>query len=214
MSLRLQNVDKTTYAREFGKSVVMLDVKESWKNTIEASDKIKTIIDDAKTNFLPKYLNLTLSNDASKTLNQVDDLVNNVIFGIILVVAVLMFFLGFRNTLCWICDTCQCFLSFMVLDALGYTMNTMILFGLIMGLGMLVDNGIVVVENVYRLMEDEGMDRLQATKKELAKSLCLLLSPRSRLWLPLYLLVYGRGYGTIYGLFSHNAFCRWAVRCL
>jgi multidrug efflux pump subunit AcrB len=57
-------------------------------------------------------------------------------------------------------------LSFMVLDALGYTMNTMILFGLIMGLGMLVDNGIVVVENVYRLMEDEGMDRLQATKKD------------------------------------------------
>jgi multidrug efflux pump subunit AcrB len=53
----------------------------------------------------------------------------------------------------------------MVLDALGYTMNTMILFGLIMGLGMLVDNGIVVVENVYRLMEDEGMDRLQATKE-------------------------------------------------
>jgi multidrug efflux pump subunit AcrB len=46
---------------------------------------------DAKANFLPKYLNLTLSNDASKTLNQVDDLVNNVIFGIILVVAVLMF---------------------------------------------------------------------------------------------------------------------------
>jgi multidrug efflux pump len=163
-----KNVDKTTYAREFGKSVVMLDVKKrAGKNTIEASDKIKTIIDDAKANFLPKYLNLTLSNDAStKTLNQVDDLVNNVIFGIILVVAVLMFFLGFRNALfVGFAIPMSMFLSFMVLDALGYTMNTMILFGLIMGLGMLVDNGIVVVENVYRLMEDEGMDRLQATKE-------------------------------------------------
>ena len=53
----------------------------------------------------------------------------------------------------------------MILSALGYTLNTMILFGLIMGLGMLVDNGIVVVENVYRLMEEEGMSRTEAAKK-------------------------------------------------
>jgi multidrug efflux pump subunit AcrB len=43
-------------------------------------------------------------------------------------------------------------------------MNTMVLFGLVMGLGMLVDNGIVVVENVYRLMEKEGLSRIQAAK--------------------------------------------------
>src|SRR5690606_36444438 len=55
--------------------------------------------------------------------------------------------------------------SLMILDSLGYTMNTMILLGLIMGLGMLVDNGIVVVEDVFRLMEVEGMPRLQATKQ-------------------------------------------------
>src|SRR5690606_29617335 len=57
------------------------------------------------------------------------------------------------------------FMSFMIISALGYTLNTMILFGLIMGLGMLVDNGIVVVENVYRLMDEEGMSRLEAAKK-------------------------------------------------
>jgi multidrug efflux pump len=55
------------------------------------------------------------------------------------------------------------------LDALGYTMNTMILFGLIMGLGMLVDNGIVVVENVYRLMDEEGMSRKEAAKKGISE---------------------------------------------
>jgi multidrug efflux pump subunit AcrB len=50
------------------------------------------------------------------------------------------------------------------MSALGYTLNTMVLFGLVMGLGMLVDNGIVVVENVYRLMEKEGMSRIAAAK--------------------------------------------------
>ena len=52
----------------------------------------------------------------------------------------------------------------MIMSALGYTLNTMVLFGLVMGLGMLVDNGIVVVENVYRLMEKEGMSRIAAAK--------------------------------------------------
>ncbi len=162
-----KNEDKTTYAREFGKSVVMLDVKKrAGKNMIEASEKIKTILADTKENYFPKDLNISLSNDSSsKTLNQVDDLVNNIIFGIILVVGVLMFFLGFRNALfVGFAIPMSMFLSFMILNALGYTMNTMILFGLIMGLGMLVDNGIVVVENVYRLMEDEGMNRFEAAK--------------------------------------------------
>ncbi|WP_366186208.1 efflux RND transporter permease subunit [Flavobacterium ovatum] len=165
--ISFKNVDKTTYAREFGKSVVMLDVKKrAGKNMIEAAEKIKTILADSKENYLPQDLSVTLSNDSSsKTLNQVDDLVNNIIFGIILVVGVLMFFLGFRNALfVGFAIPMSMFLSFMILNALGYTMNTMILFGLIMGLGMLVDNGIVVVENVYRLMEDEGMNKVDAAK--------------------------------------------------
>jgi multidrug efflux pump len=163
-----QDVDKTTYAREFGKSVVMLDVKKrAGKNMIEAAEKIKEKIKDAQENVFPKDLKITVANDqSSRTLNQVDDLVNNIIFGIILVVGVLMFFLGFRNALfVGFAIPMSMFMSFMILNALGYTMNTMILFGLIMGLGMLVDNGIVVVENVYRLMEDEGMSRIEAAKK-------------------------------------------------
>jgi len=163
-----KDVDKTTYAREFGKRVVMLDVKKrAGKNMIEAAEKIKTIIKNAEENVFPKDLKVTVANDqSSRTLNQVDDLVNNIIFGIILVVGVLMFFLGFRNALfVGFAIPMSMFMSFMILNGLGYTMNTMILFGLIMGLGMLVDNGIVVVENVYRLMEDEGMGRIEAAKK-------------------------------------------------
>ncbi|MEP4947623.1 MAG: efflux RND transporter permease subunit, partial [Flavobacteriaceae bacterium] len=160
--------DKTTYAREKGESVVMLDIKKrSGENAIEAADLIREIVKDAEENYLPKDLHITVANDSSaKTLNQVDDLVNNIIFGIILVVTVLMFFLGFRNALfVGFAIPMSMFMSFMILSAVGYTLNTMILFGLIMGLGMLVDNGVVVVENVYRLMDKEGMSRIEAAKK-------------------------------------------------
>ncbi|MEL7148159.1 MAG: efflux RND transporter permease subunit, partial [Bacteroidota bacterium] len=160
--------DKATFAREYDKSVVMLDIKKrAGKNMIKAVDQIKEIIAEAEESFFPPDLTVTVANDSSsKTLNQVSDLVNNIIFGIILVVTVLMFFLGFRNALfVGFAIPMSMFMSFMILSALGYTMNTMILFGLIMGLGMLVDNGIVVVENVYRLMEEEGLSRTQAAKQ-------------------------------------------------
>ncbi|WP_273568942.1 efflux RND transporter permease subunit [Maribacter halichondriae] len=159
--------EKTTYAREFGESVVMLDIKKrSGKNMIEATTKVRELVKEAQENYYPADLNITIANDSSgRTLNQVDDLVNNIIFGIILVVTVLMFFLGFRNALfVGFAIPMSMFMSFMILNLLGYTLNTMILFGMIMGLGMLVDNGIVVVENVYRLMS-EGMSRTEAAKK-------------------------------------------------
>ena len=160
--------DKNTYAREMGASVVMLDIKKrSGKNDVMAIEKIREIVAEAQDGVLPEDLEITFANDSSSTtLNQVDDLVNNIIFGIILVVTVLMFFLGFRNALfVGFAIPMSMFMSFMILSALGYTLNTMILFGLIMGLGMLVDNGVVVVENVYRLMEQEGMSRKEAAKR-------------------------------------------------
>jgi multidrug efflux pump len=159
--------DISSYARSFGKKVVLLDVKKrGGKNLIQASQKIQTLVDDIGKNLFPKNIQLTISNDQSAiTLNQVSDLVNNIIFGVLLVVTVLMFFLGFRNSLfVGFAIPMSMFMSFMILSLLGYTMNTMVLFGLVMGLGMLVDNGIVVVENVYRLMEKEGMSRIQAAK--------------------------------------------------
>ncbi|WP_396602353.1 efflux RND transporter permease subunit [Algibacter sp. R77976] len=160
--------DKTTYAREFGEPVVMLDVKKrAGKNMVAAAEQIQDIVKEAIENKFPPDLKVTIANDqSSKTIGQVDDLVNNIIFGIILVVTVLMFFLGFKNALfVGFAIPMSMFMSLMILNYLGYTMNTMILFGLIMGLGMLVDNGIVVVENVYRLMAEEGMSRVEAAKK-------------------------------------------------
>ncbi|MBT8237683.1 MAG: efflux RND transporter permease subunit [Croceitalea sp.] len=167
-TISFEEEDKTTYAREFGDPVVMLDVKKrTGKNMVAAAEQIQVIVDNAVKNVFPQDLKVSIANDqSSKTIGQVDDLVNNIIFGIILVVTVLMFFLGFKNALfVGFAIPMSMFMSLMILNLLGYTMNTMILFGLIMGLGMLVDNGIVVVENVYRLMEDEGMSRIEAAKK-------------------------------------------------
>ena len=164
--------DRTTYAREYGDRVVMLDVKKrAGKNMVEAAEKIQIIVEDAKLNVFPTNLKITVTNDqSSKTIGQVDDLVNNILFGIILVVTVLMFFLGFKNALfVGFAIPMSMFMSLMILNMLGYTMNTMILFGLIMGLGMLVDKGIVVVENVYRLMDEEGMSRIAAAKKGISE---------------------------------------------
>lgn len=166
--VEFKDKEKITYAREFGSPVVMLDVKKrSGKNMVAAAEKIQEIVKKAKKDVFPQNLTVTIANDqSSKTIGQVDDLVNNIIFGVILVVIVLMFFLGFKNALfVGFAIPMSMFMSLMILNGLGYTMNTMILFGLIMGLGMLVDNGIVVVENVYRLMDEEGMTRVQAAKK-------------------------------------------------
>ena len=159
--------EATSYARSFGEKAVLLNViKRGGKNLIKAASEIRKIVAKLKKTGFPSDIKVTISNDSSNlTLNQVNELVNSIIFGILLVVTVLMFFLGFRNALfVGFAIPMSMFMSFMILSTLGYTMNTMVLFGLVMGLGMLVDNGIVVVENVYRLMEKEGMSRISAAK--------------------------------------------------
>lgn len=160
-------VDKQNYARLGGESVVMVDViKRSGENLLNATDKIYKIIEDAQKNVLPKDLVITITNDQSiQTRDQLSELENSIIFGVILVVIVLLFFLGTRNALfVGMAIPLSMFMSFMIISMIGYTINMMILFGLVMALGMLVDNGIVVVENVYRLME-EGFTPVEAAKK-------------------------------------------------
>lgn len=163
-TIAFQEKERTTFARSYGEQVVMLDIKKrSGKNMVEAVEGLKTIVEKAQENYFPEGLTISYANDQStKTIAQVDDLVNNIIFGVILVIGVLMFFLGFRNAIfVGFAIPLSMFMSFMILAAFGVTLNTMVLFGLVMGLGMLVDNGIVVVENVYTLMS-QGMSRKQA----------------------------------------------------
>ena len=163
-SIAFKEKERTTFARSYGEQVVMLDIKKrSGKNMVEAVDGLKVIVEKAQDSYFPEGLTISYANDQStKTIAQVDDLVNNIIFGVILVIGVLMFFLGFRNAIfVGFAIPLSMFMSYMILASFGVTLNTMVLFGLVMGLGMLVDNGIVVVENVYTLMS-QGMSRKQA----------------------------------------------------
>ena len=106
-----------------------------------------------------------INDQSDYTINSVNDLMNNLIFGIILVVTVITFFLGIRNALfVGFAIPMSMFLSLFFLSLFGFTLNRMVLFGLVMGLGLLVDNGIVVVDNIYRLMKEEGLSRIQAAK--------------------------------------------------
>jgi multidrug efflux pump subunit AcrB len=158
--------EKESYAREFKSPVVSLDViKRGGENLLEASDAIKAAIDDAKKDYLPSNLTLTITNDQTGfTRMQVSDLENNIFFGIVLVVFVIMFWLGLRNALfVGVAIPLTMLLSFSILSLMGVTLNLMVLFALILALGMFVDNSIVVVENINRLMS-EGHTKMEAAK--------------------------------------------------
>lgn len=158
--------EKTTYAREKGTEVVMLNVKKrSGENMISAIEEVKVKLENAKKNYLPSNLKMELTNDqSSRVEHQVSELSNHIIFGIILVMIVLMFTMGLRNSLfVGAAIPLSMLMAFTILSAFGLTLNTMVLFGLVMGLGMLVDDGIVVVDNVFANMK-KRMTRVQASK--------------------------------------------------
>jgi len=159
-------VEPTSFARLNKKPVVFLDVKKkSGENLINASVKIKDFIAKAQKNRLPKEMAVVITNDQSKnTIDMVGNLENSIISGVILVVLVLMFFMGGRNSMfVGIAIPLSMLMAVGIVNMLGTTLNMMVLFSLILALGMLVDNGIVVVENVFRLYSG-GMKREDASK--------------------------------------------------
>lgn len=148
--------DRTSYARSDGDPVISLDViKRRGQNLLSAADKIKVIIEDAK-KVLPAELKISLFNDQSEnTRNQVDNLENSIISGVILVVLVLLFFLGLRNAaFVGLAIPLSMLMGILFLNVTGTTLNIVVLFSLILALGLLVDNAIVVVENIYRYMQN------------------------------------------------------------
>lgn len=162
------NGDTTSFAREFGEPVVMLDIKkQGGKNLLEAADKIENILQEAQANgTIPKSITISKTGDQSNnTREMVSNLENSIILGILLVVGVLLFFLGLRNALfVGIAIPLSMFMSFLILDTMGVSLNVMVLFSLVLALGMLVDNGIVIVENIYRHMDD-GLSAVNAVIK-------------------------------------------------
>lgn len=160
--------EATSYARLNGNPVVTLDIKKkSGGNLIEAAASIQNIVKKAKTAIFPKDLDVVITNDQSKmTKNMITNLENSIIMGVLLVVGVLVFFLGVRNSLfVGIAIPLSMLMGIAILNFSGTTLNMMVLFSLILALGMLVDNGIVIVENVYRLYSEKGKTKDQASKE-------------------------------------------------
>lgn len=159
--------DATTKARLNGEPVVSVQViKKGGENLLNATDQIFEIIDNAKeSGALPATMNITITNDQSDMIRkQLSNLENSLILGVLLVVLVLFYFLGTRNALfVGISIPLSMLMSFMVLDLIGFRINMIILFALILALGMLVDNAIVVVENVYRYVTN-GYKPLDAAR--------------------------------------------------
>jgi multidrug efflux pump len=150
--------ERTSIARSDGFPVISLDViKRKGSNLLEASDNIKLVTERIRSKNLPENLKVSYFNDQSiNTRKQVDNLENSIISGMILVILVLLFFLGLRNSIfVGIAIPLSMLIGIMVMNIMGYTLNMIVLFGLILALGMLVDNGIVVVENIYRFVQNK-----------------------------------------------------------
>jgi multidrug efflux pump len=143
--------------------VISLNVKKrAGENIIETA----AAVDEALAGFtFPAGTRVEVTGDQSDDVAMmVRDLENNIISGLLFVVVVLLFFMGVRNaTLVGIAIPLSMFIAFIVFSAMGQTLNFIILFSLIIALGMLVDNAIVIVENIYRYYE-EGHSRWEAAR--------------------------------------------------
>ena len=158
--------DRESYAYLDGDPVITLSViKRTGTNIIETAQEVRNIVDQELPN-MPPTTEIAITSDMSEDINMmVSSLENNIISGLILVIGVLLFFLGVRNaSFVGISIPLSMFMSFIILQAAGITMNMIVLFSLILALGMLVDNAIVVVENIFRYLE-EGYNNIDAAKK-------------------------------------------------
>jgi len=156
--------DRQTYARMNGQPTLSISLtKRAGSNLLEIADQAKATTAKAAETWPAGVSYRVLSDQSENVAKQVSELENNILTALILVVGVLVFSLGWRTSLfVAIAIPLSMLASFLVLQVAGITLNMVVLFALILALGMLVDNGIVVVENVYRHME-EGKDIVSAS---------------------------------------------------
>lgn len=155
-----------SYSRLNGKNVVTLNIiKRAGENLIETSDDVKKAVEEIKTNILPPNLDIVITGDQSRaTRHSFNDLVNSIVIGFLLVLLILMFFMGITNAFFVALSVpLSMFVAFLFLPAAALitgsdvTLNFMVLFALLFGLGIIVDDAIVVIENTHRIfVENKG----------------------------------------------------------
>lgn len=156
--------DPTSMSRLNGENAVTLQViKRSGENIIRINDQVALVVTQMR-DFLPPTLKISLTSDMAEDIrNMVTDLENNILTGLLLVLGVVLIFIGGRSAVfVSVAIPLSMLITFATLKVLGITLNMVVLFSLILALGMLVDNGIVIVENIYRHMQ-EGKSRFQAS---------------------------------------------------
>ncbi len=157
--------DPKSYARINNRPSVSLSIKKrTGENIIEVSDQVFALLEAAKPKLPPSVVFTVTLNESKDIRRIVRELENSIMTGLVLVLAVLFLFLGIRSALfVALAIPFSMLIAFSVLQALGITLNMVVLFSLILALGMLVDNAIVIVENIYRHIE-EGMPRVEAAR--------------------------------------------------
>jgi multidrug efflux pump subunit AcrB len=152
--------DRESYARLNGKNVITLNIiKRAGENLIETSDAVKKVVEEMQQTSLPKDLNVAITGDQSKaSRTSFNDLVNTIVIGFALVLIILMFFMGVTNAFFVALSVpLSMFVAFIFLPAADLivgthvTLNFIVLFALLFGLGIIVDDAIVVIENTHRI---------------------------------------------------------------
>jgi len=197
--------EQESYAHLNGQNVITLNViKKSGQNLLEASDKIKATLKNLQSNQFPSNLKINLTGDQSKfTRSTLDDLNNTIIIGFILVTVVLMFFMGLTNALFVALSVpLSMALCYIVLPAMHYTMNMLVMFSFIFALGIVVDDAIVVIENTHRIFKlNKGKFSITlAAKYATGEVFVPVLSGTLTTLAPFFPLIFWPG---ITGLFMH-----------
>lgn len=149
-----------SYSRLNGKNVVTLNIiKRAGENLIQTSDDVKQVVEELKANSFPSNLDVQITGDQSKaTRTSFNDLVNSIVIGFLLVLLILMFFMGVTNAFFVALSVpLSMFVAFLFMPAAdiitgtSVTLNFIVLFALLFGLGIIVDDAIVVIENTHRI---------------------------------------------------------------
>ncbi|MET0299582.1 MAG: efflux RND transporter permease subunit, partial [Flavitalea sp.] len=155
--------DRESTARLDGKNVITLNiVKRAGENLIETSDDVKALTEEIKRTTLPRNVDVVITGDQSKAARtSFTDLINTIVLGFIFVLIILMFFMGVVNAFFVALSVpLSMFVAFVFLPAADVvvgghvTLNFIVLFALLFGLGIIVDDAIVVIENTHRILTE------------------------------------------------------------
>jgi multidrug efflux pump len=195
--------EKDSYARLDGKNVVTLNiVKRAGENLINAADKIKDIVAEMKVKEeLPKDLKVVITGDLSKaTKTSFNELVNTIIIGFVLVLIILMFFMGVTNAFFVALSVpLSVFVAFMFLPLADgiigttVTLNFIVLFALLLGLGIIVDDAIVVIENTHRIYNNGKTPIIRSAKEAAGEVFIPVLAGTATTLAPFFPLLLWKG---------------------